>query len=277
MCAYYIAYRLTQVAAAHHGVCRLVACSIKLVDWQNHRYESTREDALIELNFAFQFVNSYISFFYIAFAKPLGPGLFGVQQYDSPSRSWFHVRDECNGDCMQELAMQIFIVVISKQFLRNLMSSCIVPCMRALCRCRAVPQTRVDELEGVAKLDHEVTLSKPRSMYWEYNEMAIQFGYVVMFAAAAPWAATLCLLNNAIERKSDAFAMLYGRQRPKYEGAAGIGAWSQIFELMSYFAIVSNVAILGLTSQSLPGMFSLDSTQVIAWGTRGVSHPCCAT
>ena len=37
--------------------------------------------------------------------------------------------------------------------------------------------------------------------------MAIQFGYIVMFAAAAPWAATLCLLNNAVERKVAVLAM----------------------------------------------------------------------
>ena len=53
---------------------------------------------------------------------------------------------------------------------------------------------------------------------------------MTMFAAAAPWAASLCVLNNAIERKADAMAMLYGRQRPAYEGASSIGAWATVFE-----------------------------------------------
>lgn len=46
-----------------------------------------------------------------------------------------------------------------------------------------------------------------------------------MFAAVAPWATTLCLLNNVIERKSDALRMLYECQRPRWQGAQSIGAW----------------------------------------------------
>ena len=42
---------------------------------RNDRTDSEYENALIEKNFAFQLVNSYISFFYIAFAKPLRPNL----------------------------------------------------------------------------------------------------------------------------------------------------------------------------------------------------------
>lgn len=41
----------------------------RLTDWENHRTESEYENALILKNFIFQFVNSYISLFYIAFLK----------------------------------------------------------------------------------------------------------------------------------------------------------------------------------------------------------------
>ena len=37
--------------------------------WENHRTDSSFESALIFKTFAFQFVNSYFSFFYIAFFK----------------------------------------------------------------------------------------------------------------------------------------------------------------------------------------------------------------
>jgi hypothetical protein len=141
--------------------------------------------------------------------------------------------------------------------------------------------------------------------------MAIQFGYVTMFAAAAPWAATLCLLNNVFERKADALRMLYGQQRPMYEGASNIGAcacriahhpletsvaaaqvwlhkygctsmaaqvWlhkydellcasrgagATVFEALSVAAIVTNVAILGVTSASLRSIYGLNTTQVL--------------
>ena len=121
---------------------------------------------------------------------------------------------------------------------------------------------QVDEMEGVQKLDIEASLPPPRGLYFEYNEMAIQLGYVTMFAAAAPWAATLCMLNNTYERSGDALAMLYQRQRPRYQGADGIGAWAMIFEFISLASIVTNIGMLGITSRSLRTMYSMSDSEV---------------
>ena len=41
----------------------------KLVAWENHRYSDDMENSLISKNFAFQFVNAYISIFAVAFAE----------------------------------------------------------------------------------------------------------------------------------------------------------------------------------------------------------------
>jgi len=199
---------------------------VMLTDWENHRTESEYENSLILKNAIFQAVNCYISFFYIAFVRPFEVNLFGMT-VQGPSGDPLPVRDVCNdGDCMRDLVVQMLVVVVCKQFARNL-ATAVLPilrnCYRSLCT-RKGGRGPHDELSGVNKLEHESQLPAPRAMYWEYNEMAIQFGYVTMFAAAAPWAATLCLLNNVFERKADALRMLYGQQRPMYEGASNIGA-----------------------------------------------------
>ena len=41
----------------------------RLNDWENHRTPTEHEDALIVKTFCFQFINSYISLFYVAFIK----------------------------------------------------------------------------------------------------------------------------------------------------------------------------------------------------------------
>ena len=87
--------------------------------------------------------------------------------------------------------------------------------------------------------------------------MAIQYGYVTMFAAAAPWAAALCVLNNVAERRLDVLRLLYQHQRPQYEGAEDIGAWGSVFEVLSFAAIVTNVAILAVTSRSLEAIYGM--------------------
>ena len=232
---------------------------VLMTDWENHRTESEYENSLIKKNFAFQFVNSYISFFYIAFMKPFG-GLMRFE-YEAGDGRLIEMRDTCvRGDCMSELVIQMLFVVVGKQFLRNLIAA-VTPCCTRLLRpsaWRAARRTkRADELEGAAKLAYEAALPKPRGLYQEYNEMAIQYGYVTMFATAAPWAAFLCLLNNLGERKADAMRMLYGEQRPRYQGASSIGAWATVFEILSFVSIATNVAIVGVTSNSLSQIYAM--------------------
>ena len=68
--------------------------------------------------------------------------------------------------------LQMLVVVFVKQFTRNLLSS-FVPCIQSSLRSTA---TSHDELRDTQKLTHEMGLPPPRSTYWEFNEMAIQYG-----------------------------------------------------------------------------------------------------
>jgi hypothetical protein len=62
--------------------------AISLTSAENHRTDTEHEDSLIAKLFMFQFVNSYTSFFYIAFIKA-------------------NIGDPCAGGCMQELCIQL--------------------------------------------------------------------------------------------------------------------------------------------------------------------------
>ena len=66
--------------------------------WENHRTETEFEDALIIKTFLFQFVNSYVSLYYIAFIKGNDVKLFGTTL-------------EClKDDCMYEVAYQLVFI-----------------------------------------------------------------------------------------------------------------------------------------------------------------------
>ena len=59
------------------------------------------------------------------------------------------------------------------------------------------------------------------SCHWQ-----IQFGYIVMFAAVAPWASFFCVLINQFDLRADGWKMLYGHQRDRYDGTTtSIGIW----------------------------------------------------
>ena len=86
------------------------------------------------------------------------------------------------------------------------------------------------------------------STFYEYNELALQYGYVLMFAIALPIAPLLALANNLVEVRSDALKMVYAARRIRAEPAVTIGPWSGALKFISYAAVVVNLAYLAITS-----------------------------
>jgi len=65
----------------------------------------------------------------------------------------------------------------------------------------------------------------PKDTLQDYQEMFIQFGYVVLFSSAFPLAAMCALINNIIEIRSDALKLCTGLQRPFGQRVENIGQW----------------------------------------------------
>jgi hypothetical protein len=91
----------------------------------------------------------------------------------------------------------------------------------------------------------------PYDTFGDFNEIVIQFGYVMFFSAAFPAAAFLSWVNNVMEIRLDAYSILHCEPRPSSERAGGIGVWFEIIELMSFLAIVINALIFALTSNAI--------------------------
>lgn len=65
----------------------------------------------------------------------------------------------------------------------------------------------------------------PQGTLQDYQEMFIQFGYVVLFSSAFPLAAMCALINNIIEIRSDALKLCTSLQRPFGLRVENIGQW----------------------------------------------------
>ena len=74
----------------------------------------------------------------------------------------------------------------------------------------------------------------------DYSELAIQFGYISLFASALPGAAFFALIANYVEAKGDAWKLLTLHQRPVPTGAQDIGNWQGIFLILSIIAVITN-------------------------------------
>ncbi|XP_053442421.1 anoctamin-8 isoform X1 [Nycticebus coucang] len=103
------------------------------------------------------------------------------------------------------------------------------------------PQLTQAELESCMK--------KYEDTFQDYQEMFVQFGYVVLFSSAFPLAALCALVNNLIEIRSDAFKLCTGLQRPFGQRVESIGQWQKVMEAMGILAIVVNCYLIGQCGQ----------------------------
>lgn len=209
--------------------------AIALTDFENHRTDTAYEDSLITKTFIFQFVNSYSPLFYIAFVKP-----------------FISYLDPCIGSCMGELQTNLGTIFIMRLAVGNITE---VGIPAFLMRMKAKEQKKevleVSEVEKAFQLkEYHVMLGT----FEDYAEMAIQFGYTTMFVAAYPLATVMSFVNNYVELRIDAWKLCQLSRRPEPRSAEDIGSWQAILEIMTFFAVLTNSALVAFT-----GTFALDS------------------
>ena len=88
----------------------------------------------------------------------------------------------------------------------------------------------------------------------EYNEMAMQFGFITLFSSAFPLAPLCAMINNLFEIRQDAQKYTKYKTRPIPTRVPDIGIWYSIFQFLSVLAVITNVSLLSV--------FSLNSIRV---------------
>ncbi|XP_029849538.2 anoctamin-8 [Ixodes scapularis] len=226
-----------------------------LNDKENYRLDEDYENQLIIKIAVFQFINSFLSLFYIA----------------------FYLQD------MDKLQEQLAALLITRQVVGNIKES-VIPFLteRIHLAClevnAATPEHRAHrtshepETEGpkmaskapedanngdgtprrkprLTQAEVECAMYKYEGTFEDYLEMFIQFGYVVLFSSAFPLAALCALLNNVVEVRSDAFKLCMIFQRPFGQSAENIGTWQAAMEVMGVLAVMVNCALIGMSGQ----------------------------
>ncbi|XP_056132754.1 anoctamin-8 [Lampris incognitus] len=105
------------------------------------------------------------------------------------------------------------------------------------------------ESTTLAQAEIESCMQTYEDTFQDYQEMFVQFGYVVLFSSAFPLAAMCALINNIIEIRSDAFKLCTGLQRPFGLRVESIGEWQTVMETMGLIAIIVNCYLIGQCGQ----------------------------
>jgi len=217
---------------------------------ENHRTQVDFDNAMTAKIFIFQFLSSYMTLFITAFGMD-HITLFGYKPICEAAK-------DTPESCMTEVGSLILYTMISATVVGNSLEV-LLPFL--LHKREMKNRTKAFEKDGFKPSKHELEslMEELTPIFDEYNEIAIQYGYVLLFACAFPLGPFLAYLNNIIEVHSDAYKMVDIHRRPFYRGAQDIGTWYSIFSLINVAGLITNCALVCFTSKVLEKLGWVDS------------------
>ena len=220
-----------------------LAISTQLNDSENHKTDTQYADSLISKNFSFQFVNSYNSFFYLAFIAQF------LENTSNPS-----YQGQCGyHNCMQPLAKNLAILYGTRITSDNIIQITMdwFAYRKKLWAETHGSQANVTDLsppEQEYALLGSDTLNDSINLF---ADAAIQFGFIVLFIVALPIAFLATLLSNFIRLRLSAWKMTYWSQRPVPVGCEDIGSWTEVFYFVAILGTITNAALICVTMDTL--------------------------
>ncbi len=99
------------------------------------------------------------------------------------------------------------------------------------------------------KLGKRQALLEPYESFDDWQEIIIQYGYIVLFASVFPLGPILSWLANEIKRHHDLFKLKYVSQHPIPRKV--LGPWTSILHTITLMAVLTNSAIVSISSDQL--------------------------
>merc|ERR1711916_76261 len=241
----------------------------KLNDWENHRTKTEYNDNLALKVFLFQFINSYLSFYYIAFVKR-GTLLWGSTDFEDRCEPPSFLGDFDEGaltvGCMTELSVQLAIILVVQMTVMQGKEIFLPIVMKRIKTWLATRNGEVDpnsenERNKLPPYEEQSFYVPYEGTFEEYNEMIIQFGYITLFASAFPLAPILALINNIVEIRTDAYRLLTSTQRAESNGAEDIGVWYGILQFLGIISVITNCLLIGFSSTVILDVVEVDDNK----------------
>jgi len=219
-----------------------------LTKLENHRTDTQYEDNMIVKIFSFTFVNSFASFFYIAFVAGYLP------QLDAESEIHPNYKGQCgHTDCMRPLMINLAIIFGVRLVVTNSLDI-LLPYINKIMKQKAETKNK----NGEGQIDISLlTAAEKDYVLQEYDvltdnisnlsDTVVQYGYMTLFITALPISCIITFFCNYVKMKLHAWRLLTMYQRPIPVGAQDLGSWQSIFTLMSVIAVATNAGLIIFT------------------------------
>ncbi|XP_045437007.1 anoctamin-9 isoform X1 [Pipistrellus kuhlii] len=221
--------------------------ALKLCDYEKSRTFSERESKFTVKFFTLQFFAHFSSLVYIAFIL----GRINGHPGNSVRLAGLWKLEECHlSGCMMDLFVQMAIIMGLKQTLSNCIEY-LTPWLAHKCRSLRGSEARDPELRDWQR-NYRLNRVHTFSLFDEFMEMMIQYGFTTIFVAAFPLAPLLALFSNLVEIRLDAIKMVRLRRRLVPRKAKDIGTWLQVLETIGVLAVIVNGMVIAFTSEFIP-------------------------
>ena len=180
-----------------------------ITEWENHKTQANFDNFIIFKLFAFKFVNSFISLFYLAYLQ------------NSFERTGY-----TNDEIINTLGIQLIMLFASCIVFQNLNELLGKRGRKKLLAlvCRSSSRTaffKNKKLLSPAELECE--LQEYEGTLYDSCEIVIHYGYVTLFVVAFPILPFVALVTAIVEVRLDGFKLLNFRRRPIPYSAPGLG------------------------------------------------------
>jgi anoctamin-10 len=213
-----------------------------LTEKENHRTQEQFERHAVAKLVSFEFVNTFLALFYIAFylqdVKMLRSQVFTMLIVTSIIT---HVQETILPYLLKRPSPRRMMNKIAKRV--HLDGKFRKKCLHG----------EVDQLDCLQTDDQEIHHAKfslikdPfESTYDDFMELWLQFGHVFLFSSVYPLAAFFALGNCLLSLKIDAWKLCKLMRKPTPRGVRDIGAWYIAFSITSVISVVTNLILLSL-------------------------------
>ena len=220
----------------------------KLNDWQNHRKDFLKENALAVKLILYEFINNYYPLFYIAFIKKTT--LFGTKDIE-----------QCygfgeNDSCLEEIEIQLYTTLLVN-FGLNFVEIGLplfnkgarMIALKKKLEIKGIQFNESDENNEVTTLsphsiDHQMILDEYTDMIYEYSEIITDLGYLLIFGVVAPLVPLLVLLLVYVEKFFDTYKLFFLSRVKLLDKSNGLHIYNGIIKYIVYAGMLSNVAFL---------------------------------
>eukprot|EP01034_Spumella_vulgaris_P022487 gene22487-28615_t len=198
---------------------------------ENHRTDTQYEDSLVVKILTFEMFNSFGACVFTAFAKD---SVFG----------------SCYEDCVDDLRSLLYAIIVvrlARRFLDVGITAFRGYERKLTTEAKAAKKEENQALTMEASDDVQFAAEVFRESYegtfHNFAEAYMQFSYINLFCVVCPILPIICLLENLVKVRLDAYSLCSLTRRPHVEQCEDAGYWSENLTLIIYVGVYMSVAL----------------------------------